>query len=167
MMRLSTWAIPGAFAAARSADSRCSQVPTAPVKVAVSPDTVTVIVTGIHVGVLVQCLDDPVSYVADRRSGRHGDVVQHAAYAANVAHGVFGALLLKQPIHVPVSVTWPVCTTTWTPSGIVLRSSRAPAASWAISGSVRSNRRRTSTSFATARTPCTRLAARSAASLPE
>ena len=42
MIRLSTWAIPGASAAARSADSRCSQVPTAPVKVAVSPETVTV-----------------------------------------------------------------------------------------------------------------------------
>jgi hypothetical protein len=42
MIRLSTWAMPGAFAAARSADSRCSQVPTMPVNVAVSPDTVTV-----------------------------------------------------------------------------------------------------------------------------
>ncbi len=42
MIRLSTWAIPGAFAAARSAESRCSQVPTVPVRVAVLPDTVTV-----------------------------------------------------------------------------------------------------------------------------
>ena len=32
----------GAFDAARSADSRCSHVPTVPVSVAVSPDTVTV-----------------------------------------------------------------------------------------------------------------------------
>ena len=41
-IRLSTWAIPGEFAAARSAESRCNQVPTVPVSVAVSPDTVTV-----------------------------------------------------------------------------------------------------------------------------
>lgn len=42
MIRLSTWAMPGAFAAARSADSRCNHVPTVPVSVAVSPDTLTV-----------------------------------------------------------------------------------------------------------------------------
>ena len=42
MIWLSTWVIPGAFAAALSAESRCSQVPTVPVSVAVSPATVTV-----------------------------------------------------------------------------------------------------------------------------
>ena len=42
IIRLSTCAMPGAFAAARSALPRCSQVSTVPVSVAVSPDTTTV-----------------------------------------------------------------------------------------------------------------------------
>ena len=41
-MRFSTCAMPGASAAARSADSRCNQVPTVPLKIALSPDTLTV-----------------------------------------------------------------------------------------------------------------------------